>query len=294
MKHIRALVNLLALVINTLIWCWPLFAISLIKLIPFKPLQSACTRSATWVAEAWIFCNSLWMRALLPTKFNAIGLETLTKDNWVLVTANHQSWVDILTVQHLCNKRLPFFKFFLKQSLIWVPVLGLCWKALDFPFMKRYTRAQIKRNPALKGKDFETTKKACERFKHAPIAVFNFVEGTRFTQDKHSKQNSQYKYLLKPKAGGVGYVISAMGDMLTHWVDITIHYPAGAPSFYDFISGQVPQINVNIETHPIDDALLQGNYQEDPQHRVKMQAHITDLWKAKDQTLASLNNEQTS
>lgn len=222
---------------------------------------------------------------MLPTRFNTIGLENLDKNSWALVTANHQSWVDILTVQHLCNKRLPFFKFFLKQSLIWVPVLGLCWKALDFPFMKRFTRAQIRKNPSLKGKDFETTKKACERFKHAPVAVFNFVEGTRINAQKHAKQQSPYKHLLKPKAGGVGYVLSAMGDMLTQWVDITIHYPGGAPTFYQFISGQVKQINVNVEIKPIEDALQNGNYQEDKEFRVSVQNHLTQMWHRKDALL---------
>jgi 1-acyl-sn-glycerol-3-phosphate acyltransferase len=40
-------------------------------------------------------------------------------------------------LQRIFHGRIPFLKFFLKQELIWVPVIGLAWWALDFPFMKR-------------------------------------------------------------------------------------------------------------------------------------------------------------
>ncbi len=53
--------------------------------------------------------------------------------------SNHRSWVDILVLQSIFNRRIPFLKFFLKRQLIWVPLLGLAWWALDFPFMRRYS-----------------------------------------------------------------------------------------------------------------------------------------------------------
>ncbi len=65
------------------------------------------------------------------------GVDSLHQRGWYLVSSNHQSWVDILVLQRIFHGRIPFLKFFLKQELIWVPVIGLAWWALDFPFMKR-------------------------------------------------------------------------------------------------------------------------------------------------------------
>ena len=61
--------------------------------------------------------------------------------------SNHQSWVDILVLQKVFNRRIPFLKFFLKQELIWVPLLGLAWWALEFPFMRRHSSAYLAAAP---------------------------------------------------------------------------------------------------------------------------------------------------
>jgi 1-acyl-sn-glycerol-3-phosphate acyltransferase len=160
-----------------------------------------------------------------------------------LVVANHQSWVDILVLQKVLNRKVPFLKFFLKKDLIYVPVIGLCWWALDFPFMQRYSAAFLARHPHLKGKDVSTTRKACEKFRYKPVSVMNFLEGTRFTPEKHDKQQSPFSNLLKPKAGGISFVLNAMGEHLHKLLDVTIYYPKGAPSFWDYISGNVHNIN---------------------------------------------------
>jgi 1-acyl-sn-glycerol-3-phosphate acyltransferase len=63
-----------------------------------------------------------------------------------------------------------------------VPVIGLAWWALDFPFMKRHSRAALRKNPELRQQDRETTRKACAKFALVPTSVMNFAEGTRFTR----------------------------------------------------------------------------------------------------------------
>nr|GFD59268.1 hypothetical protein [Tanacetum cinerariifolium] len=79
---------------------------------------------------------------------------------------------------------------------------------------KRYTKAFLDKHPELKGKDLEITKEACELFKRQPVTVVNYLEGTRFTPVKHAGQASPYRYLLKPKAGGVAFVLAALGEQL--------------------------------------------------------------------------------
>ena len=206
--------------------------------------------------------------------------------------ANHQSWVDILVLQNTFNRKIPFLKFFLKQQLVWVPVLGMAWWALDFPFMKRYSKSYIKKNPHKKGQDFETTKKACEKFKTIPISIMNFAEGTRFTEAKHDRQNSPFTNLLKPKAGGIGYVLTLMGEEITKILDVTIDYPNHhSPSFWDLMTGRLDKIIVTAKLIDIPED-VQGSYIENSQQRKKVQKWVNQLWHEKDKQLSLLREKE--
>ncbi|MCP4419071.1 MAG: acyltransferase [Chloroflexi bacterium] len=277
----------IAIFFNTLIWCLILYLIAIAKLIvPIKAWRKQCTRLATWIAEAWISGNSGWMWLTQRTKWHVSGLEGLSNDGWYLVISNHKSWVDIFVLQHVFNKRIPFLKFFLKQGLIWMPVIGLAWWTLDFPFMKRYSKQQLARRPDLRGKDLETTRKACEKFKTTPVSVMNFMEGTRFTEAKHSKQSSPYQHLLKPKAGGIAFVLGAMGEQIETLLNVTIMYPLGVPTFWDFLRGELREIEVIIEKRPIPTQYLNQDYQNDPAFRTQFQGWVNELWQKKDDFLA--------
>jgi len=197
-----------------------------------------------------------------------------------------------LVLQKVLNGQVPFLKFFLKQQLIWVPVLGLAWWALDFPFMRRYSKSYIKKNPHKKGKDFETTKKACEKFKAIPISIMNFSEGTRFTEDKHKRQNSPFQHLLKPKAGGIGYVLTLMGDEITKILDVTIDYPNHhSPSFWDLMTGRLDKVVVHAVLLDIPQE-VQGSYIESPEQRRKVQKWVNELWLQKDQKLTQIRSKE--
>jgi 1-acyl-sn-glycerol-3-phosphate acyltransferase len=292
---VRGTLAALLLFANTLIWCWFLFIAALVKLcLPFKPVRKVCNQVLNWVAEAWITCNSGWMWLTQKTQWDLRGREQLKYDGWYLVTSNHQSWVDILALQHTLNRRMPFFKFFLKQELIWVPVIGLCWWALDFPFMKRYSKAYLAKHPEKKGQDTLTTRKACEKFRDVPVAVFNFLEGTRFTQAKHDQQNSPFRYLLKPKAGGIAFVLDAMGSQLKSMVNITIHYPAGSPSFWAFLCGDVSKVVIRYQLQDIPQDFLGKDYHNDEAYRLAFQQWINQLWQEKDATLAELHRQYSA
>ena len=277
----------IAIFLNTLFWCLLLYVAAIFKLIvPLRGWRKQWTKIAIWLAEAWISGNSAWMWLTQRTKWQVTGLEGLSYDDWYLVISNHQSWVDIFVLQHVFNKKIPFLKFFLKQELIWVPVIGLAWWALDFPFMKRYSKEQIARNPELRGKDLETTRKACERFKTTPVSVMNFLEGTRITPAKHQKQESPYRHLLKPKAGGIGFVLGAMGDQIDTMLDVTIVYPQGIPDAWAFLQGELKEVEVIIQKRPIPAEYRNQDYQNDDAFREGFQAWVRDLWWEKDHLLS--------
>jgi 1-acyl-sn-glycerol-3-phosphate acyltransferase len=276
---INGCISALCYFINTVFWVLPIVILSLLKVIPIKSWQKFVSFPLDGCATAWISV----------TRFDIKGLEGLTTKEWYLVISNHQSWVDILVLQRVFNRRIPFLKFFLKKELIWVPFIGIAWWALDFPFMRRYSRAFLKKNPHLKGKDLETTKKACEKFQHKPVSVMNFIEGTRFTEQKRHKTGGVYSKLLLPKAGGIAFVLSAMGKQLTRLVDVTIHYPGGTPTYWDFVTGKVSTINVSIQTVLIEDLFNKGifsaAYFDDPAQKEIFQQWLNQMWRKKDREL---------
>ena len=290
---LRGLLAALLLALNTLICCWPLFAVALLKLLlPFPAAQRPLRFMMHGIAEFWIGFNKFWMRLVRDIHWDVEGIQGMDMRHSYLVTSNHQSWVDILVLQYLLNRRMPLLKFFLKQELIWVPVIGLCWWALEFPFMKRYSKEYLARHPEKRGQDLATTRKACARYKSNPVSVFNFLEGTRLTPQKHAQQNSPFKHLLKPKAGGIAFVLDAMGEQLDAIVNVTIHYPGGNPGFWDLLAGNVGEVVVRFDKLAIPAEFIGRNYDQDEQYRLRFQQWVNQLWQAKDAQLEQLHRQK--
>ena len=285
----RIAIAFLLVAINTVVLCSLLFVVAIVKaLLPLAGPRRVLSRWLIVIAESWIHVNSAVFAAFSRTEWDIRGLEGLSYTRSYLVLCNHQSWVDIPVLQKVLTGRIPFLRFFLKSQLIWVPMLGIAWWALDFPFMKRYTRQQLEKRPELRGTDIIATRKACAKFRDMPVSVMNFVEGTRFTLRKHAAQDSPHAHLLKPKSGGVAFVLDAMGDALHAVVDVTLRYPLGRPTLVDLLGGRVRRIQVLVRTFAIPDTMLGGDYENDPVYRERFQQWINGLWAEKDAQLAAL------
>lgn len=279
----------LLLLTNTLVLIGPLLVFALLKLIFQGNMRDQCSAAVMWIAETWAEVNKWIFAATLPTHWDIRGNADLRTDTSYLVVSNHQSWVDIPALIQTFNRRTPFFKFFLKKELIWVPFLGLAWWALDYPFMRRYSKAFLARHPELKGQDLKITQAACELFKRQPVTIVNYLEGTRFTPAKHADQQSPYQYLLKPKAGGVAFVLAAMGEQLDAILDVTVVYPdANIPGFWDLLCGQVPKVIIDIQTRELAPELWQGDYENDPAFRARVQEWVNRLWLEKDERIRDI------
>ncbi len=286
MAQFKGTVFLILLMINTVFWVPILLFFSLLKFIlPIKIIQNALSKLLIWIANNWIWLNATSHSLLHGNKTQVNGLQNLSMEDWYLVVSNHCSAADIPILQSVFKHRIPFLKFFLKKELIYIPLLGLAWWALDFPFMRRFSADYLAKNPNMKGKDLEVTKKACEKFKDYPISVINFVEGTRFTEAKHEKQHSKYKHLLKPKSGGVGFVLGSMGEQMTYLILVSIKYLPKAPNAWQYMSGKYDKVQININKVMIPDGLKGKNYITDMPFRKDLQAWLNDLWLQEDQKL---------
>ncbi|MGW8265122.1 MAG: acyltransferase [Longimicrobiales bacterium] len=279
LASLRGSLSLALFSLNTILWTVPLLISHLLKLLLGVPAWRAFwSRIQNGIGTVWISCNNLNLRVLNPVRWDVRGVEGLPPREWYLVVANHQSWVDILVLQRVFNRKIPFLKFFLKKELFWVPFLGVAWWSLDFPFLERSTRAD---------RDLETIRKAAAKFKVLPVSIMNFVEGTRFTPEKHERQRSPYRHLLKPKAGGLTFILSAMGQRLHAILDVTIAYPGGTPTFWRFLCGEVREVRVRVKPVPVEEALL-GDYSGDKAFRREFSAWLSRMWAEKDAEMDGL------
>lgn len=286
-RALRALTAAVVVAGSTLLHVPVLLVVAVAKaLLPFRAPRQRLDRALIVIAESWIAVNSALILAFTRTRFEVEGLAGLRYGGHYLVLANHQSWVDIPVLQNVFNRRIPLLRFFLKSQLFWVPLLGLAWWALDFPFMKRYSRQQLQRRPELAGRDLAVTRAACAKFRHIPVSVMNFVEGTRFTPAKQAEQGASYRHLLRPKAGGVAFVLGAMGDAIESVLDVTVSYDVGKPSLLDLFTDQVGEVRVHVCERPVPAGLAGGDYENDPVHRQRFQDWINQLWAEKDARLA--------
>jgi 1-acyl-sn-glycerol-3-phosphate acyltransferase len=285
-------VSLSLLTLNVIFWVSVLFFFSILKfLLPITAIRRRIDPILLWIAENWIAGNVRWMNWTQKTVWDVKGDVDLDYRGWYLVVCNHQSWADIFVLQKLLNRRIPLMKFFLKRELIWVPLMGLAWWALDFPFLRRPSAEHLKKHPDQRGKDLETTRRACRKFEFIPTSVMNFLEGTRFTEAKHVKQDKPYRYLLKPKAGGIALALSVLGDKFHSLLDVTIVYPQGIPTFWGFLSGRVKKVIVRFSRLEIPRHFLHRDYEKDKAFQMQFQQWVQALWAEKDRQIGCLFEE---
>ncbi len=279
----RGIVASLLLTLNVLFWVPFLLGFAVLKLLlPLHAVRLRIDPVLVSIAERWIAGNSAWMGLTQGTTWDVDGLDGLDRNHWYLVNSNHQTWADIFVLQHLLNRRIPLLKFFIKDQLKWVPLMGLAWWALDFPFMRRHGEEYLRKHPEMRGRDQEATRRACAKFALIPTSVMNFLEGTRFTPAKHRRQESPYRHLLKPKAGGIALALNAMGERFQAILDVTIVYPDGAPTFWEFLCGRLRRVVVRVQSLDVPHELMQGDYATDPAVREAFGRWVQQLWRDKD------------
>ncbi|KTC85572.1 acyltransferase [Legionella drozanskii] len=286
--QLHGLAALMFLITVTSLCFIPILFIGLLKLIPNRRWQAICTRLVDTIATLWCDSNNAYIGRAQQIKWQVSGLENLNLKNSYLVIANHQSWLDIVVLQRLFNRKIPTLKFFIKDQLKWIPLLGFSWWAMGCPFMKRYSKDYLLKKPHKKGKDLKATRKAIERFKHSPATIMSFVEGTRYSQQKNQHQQSPYQHLLKPKAGGISFVISAMGQQFNSLLDVTIIYSGKQHSLWDFLCRRVESIKVHIRQLPIPSQFAHSNLIEDDETQLEFRNWLNGNWHEKDNLIASL------
>ncbi|HEX8172881.1 MAG TPA: acyltransferase [Thermoanaerobaculia bacterium] len=285
---LRGLSITLMLLVNLLLWGTPVLLGGVVKFFTFGPIRRKVIVFLTSLGDRWAAGNDRIFDSMLSTRWEIAGVDGLRRDGRYLIVSNHVSWVDIFAVFRAFHGRTPFIRFFLKQELIWFPIVGqACW-ALDFPFMRRYTPEYLERHPEKRGTDLETTRIACRRYRKIPVTILNYVEGTRFSRDKHEDQQSPYRYLLRPRPGGVSFVLASLGEQLDGVIDVTIVYPKHDVTMWSFVTNRVPRIVVDARLLDVPPEFFSPAITEAGQARERFKVWLEEVWREKDARIARM------
>jgi 1-acyl-sn-glycerol-3-phosphate acyltransferase len=284
---LQGAIVLLVVSVSTIVLTSVIFLLAIFKLLaPAGRARNAMTRWLSLLGESWVSINKAMVWFYRGMEWDVRMPDGVSHTGRYLVFCNHQSGVDILALQHCLNRRAPFGRYLLKHQLLWVPVLGIAWWALDMAFLRRYSKQELIRDPSLRGKDLENAARACEKLKHIPVAMMTFPEGTRFTEAKRDAQNSPYTHLLRPRYGGIGQVLFSFDDALDCVIDVTIIYPDGVPTVWQYVSGQVKKITVHIVLRPIEASLCGRDFRQDAAVKGQLINWLGLIWQEKERLMS--------
>jgi len=256
-------------------------------IIPLKPFKIFLARFSNQIGDITVYGLKLIMLLMHGNRIQIINETEYDLDKWYMAMSNHQSWADIFVLLVTANKRIPLLKFFMKKELWWIPFVFLANKTLNMPFVNRHSKKAIAKNPSLRTKDYENTLKSCKRFLRAPSTIFSYAEGTRFTEEKHRNQNSEYINLLQPKIGGMATALSAMPNIDT-LIDFSLVYKSKKRDAWSFLNGEMRDVKVYIKSYKIPDNLKGKNYSNDKVYREEFKEWVEGIWFEKDKKISEL------
>jgi 1-acyl-sn-glycerol-3-phosphate acyltransferase len=278
---VRALVILTLVSLNVLIWGSLVLLGGLVKLLTPVRARRQVILMLGWMGDCWARGNEWIFSRFLNTTWEVTGAEELRKDARYLIISNHISWIDVFVVLR-AFRGAPFIRFFLKRDLLWFPIAGqACW-ALEFPFMRRYSSEYLEKHPERRGLDLETTRLACQRYRRLPVSILNFVEGTRFTREKRETQASPWRHLLRPRIGGIAFVLASLAEQLDALYDVTIIYPSGEITVWRFVTNQLPSIRAEVRRIEIPPAFRSAAITEPGPAREAFKSWVNTIWTEKD------------
>tara|TARA_B100001113_G_scaffold115944_1_gene94572 strand:+ start:3579 stop:4466 length:888 start_codon:yes stop_codon:yes gene_type:complete len=295
MKKIKSsfigLITFFLIVIELIIGFGTLTIINIPRIIiPLKFFKIFLSKISNYIGDLTVYGLKLIMLIMHGNNINIIDSnDCYDRDKWYMAMSNHQSWADIFVLLVVANYKIPLLKFFMKKELWWIPFIFLANKTLNMPFVNRHSKKAIERDPTLRTKDYKNTIKSCKRFLRSPSTIFSYAEGTRYTKEKHSNQNSPYKNLLIPKTGGLATSLSAI-PIIDTLVDYSVVYKSNKRDAWSFLCGEMKEVTVLVKNYEIPHNLKGKNYSEDKEYRDNFKNWIEEIWKSKDSDIEKLKS----
>lgn len=209
---------------------------------------------------AWNLCQYM-VEGQDNAKISLSGLEDIPREESAIVICNHAYFGDFYLIHALATKRgmLPSCRYFIKDSIKYIPVFGWGMKLCNFPFLKRnWARDSARITQVL---DMFINYKL-------PVWLISHVEGSRISK---SKLEASHKFarennlpllqnVLIPRCKGFMATISALRKSHVKYVyDITVAYYhakrgfCSPPTLWDILTGNLDdyQLHAHIDRIPI-------------------------------------------
>ncbi len=287
------LLNFTLISVVTVVLAIPLFTLALVRLLlPFKVVLALVDKVNQAVFYLWVSNNSFLMWLTNRIKWDIQGADIKKIQGSCFIISNHVTWTDIVMLGHIYRGKIPITKFFLKHSLIYIPILGQACYSLGMPFLRRYSRNELLKNPQLKMKDINATRKACLNLLEHPSSLVNFVEGTRYTPQKAAAQKSTYRHLMPPKAASLAIALGLIGEHIDCMLNTTLIYPGKHEGsiFMQMLCGRLKHVIARVEV--IDKETIAkhmvGDYLYDKQFKHAFTMYLRDMWQRKDEQIEAL------
>jgi lysocardiolipin and lysophospholipid acyltransferase len=196
-------------------------------------------------------------------------------ENAVLI-CNHQAFADVVVIMHFASlfRRVGHLKFFVKDSLKWLPGPGWSLWFYDSIFLKRNWDSD--------------TAKINRMFSHIktnnlPFWIVTFPEGTRATPKKLAASSNYmsalglepFKHHLCPRTKGFWATTEHLKDRIDAVYDLTIDYHTPhAPSFWSFLAAKKPALSLRVKRYA---------FKEIPTTQEAQKKWLIDRFREKDQ-----------
>jgi len=212
----------------------------------FRRVNRAC-------AQCWWGLCVMCSRYVNGVRMIFTGDDVPRREN-AIVVANHQQMPDIVAL--MCfgwdKGRLGDMKYFIKASLRHVPGMGWGLSFLDALFLQRNWEAD-------RGAIENTFGKFVRE--RIPVWIVSFVEGTRITPSKQARSVEYAQRhdlpaldaVLLPRTKGFVAAVNALRGHVTAVYDVTIAYPGGIPTLWQYLKGWVSEVHVHVRRVPVAD-----------------------------------------
>ncbi|PJF19842.1 hypothetical protein PSACC_00351 [Paramicrosporidium saccamoebae] len=268
------------------------FAVNLLQILASpvalisRRLAHSLNSYVTWFG--WTLCQ-YFVEDQDNVKLTFSGLDELPEGESAFVIANHAFFGDFFLTHAVARKKgmLSYCRYFLKDSIKYIPVFGWGMYFCNMIFLKRDWQRDNRRLAGAIGLYLE-----CE----LPIWLVSHVEGHRMNPSKRLESQKYAKAhglpvlenVLLPRCKGFVSTIAALrGSHVKYVYDITVAYHhrvrgfLGTPSLGEVLSGGLDdyQFHAHVERIPISQLPL-----DEP----NLNKWLYDLYVEKDRLLAKI------
>jgi len=205
-----------------------------------------------WAADSWWGLCVQTSEFLYDVGLDVAGDDVPDSEN-AIVIANHQQMADItfLLAYARSKQRLGDLKWFAKKPVKYVPGVGWGMWFLDCPFLERNWAD----DQGSIGRTFESLLRD-----KVPMWLVSFPEGTRLTPEKleasqrFAGEQGMYvpRHTLVPRTKGFVASVKGLRSHVRAIYDLTIAYPKGVPTLWQYIQGFARKAFFHVKRYPIE------------------------------------------